>query len=119
MPLRRKHGTSDDAAAAAVCDRRMIMGKRPRVVLSITPRLLHDTLTLALSQHAEVVDVDEWRDGSAPSPAEPEVFDVALVSGGLLPEALAADVVIDLDGHDGVPNLDALRERLRRISVAE
>ena len=108
--------TLDDVPAAPLCDRRMMATRRPRVVLSITPRLLQDTLSVALSQHADVVDLGEWRKRSEASP-DPAPFDVALVSGGVLPRTVAADVVIDVDGQSGVPSLDSLHEQLRAISA--
>lgn len=107
--------TLDDALAVTSCDRDAMAGKRPRVVLNITPRLLQDTLSLALSAHADVVDLVALRDAAS----APEAFDVALVSGGSLPDAVAAHVVIDVDGLEGVPSLDSLHERLRAINVTE
>ena len=74
--------TLDDAPVAPVCDLAAMAGKRPRVVLSITPRLLQDTLSVALSQHADIVDLAEWRERSAAAGHAPSTFDVALVSGG-------------------------------------
>lgn len=93
--------------------------RRPRVALSITPRLLQDTLTVALSQHADVVDVMESRPATSCPGDRVDVFDLAVVSGGALPDAVAANVVIDLDAEAGVPSLDALQARLRAIIVAE
>ena len=93
--------------------------RRPRVALRITPRLLQDTLTVALSQHADVVDLMEWRDASGTPADGVDVFDVAVVSGGGLPRAVAANVVIDIDGQEGVPSLDSLQARLRAITVVE
>lgn len=96
-----------------------MVNRRPRVALSITPRLLQDTLTVALSQHAEVVDLMEWRDAHRSGCDSADVFDVAVVSGGVLPGAVAANLVIDINGQDGVPSLDSLQARLQAITVAE
>src|SRR5437763_1456803 len=63
-----------------------------RVVLAVEPPLLSDTLTAALESagHFEVVRADAVEAG---------VFDAAVVTVGL-PEAIRADVVIELPHND-------------------
>lgn len=109
----------DDARVAPVCDVDVMPDRRPRVVLSITPRLLQDTLSVALSQHAEIIDLAEWRERPAAAGHAPSTFDVALVSGGVLPPTVAADVVIDVDSGDDIPSLDSLHECLRALAASE
>ena len=74
---------------------------------------------MALSEHADVVDLMAWRDARRPPVDGLDVFDFAVVSGGVLAGAVAANVVIDIDGQDGVPSLDSLHARLRAITVPE
>ena len=109
--------TLDDASDSCACDSSAMDGRRPRVVLSITPRLLQDTLTVALSQHADVVDLAQWRDQRNAAGEDLPAFDVAVVSGGPLPEAVAADIIIDIDGHEGVPSLDSINAQLQALSA--
>lgn len=118
-PLNANTVTLDDVSVAAPCHGHAMVARRPRVALNITPRLLQDTLSVALSQHADVVDLMEWRQRSQTTGDPVPVFDLAVVSGGVLPEAVAASVVIDIDGTEGVPTLDSLHERLRAMSGDE
>lgn len=116
-PLNANTVILDDACTAAPCHGADMACRRPRVALHITPRLLQDTLSVALSQHADVVDLTEWRErGDAGD--EGHAFDVAVVSGGMLPDTIAAELVIDIDARNGLPTLHSLQERLRGISAS-